>query len=242
MKTFKIFEVIKILKMNPVSIQELCVLNSVSDKTIYRYIRNLRENGFVIQKSFGKYSIVSVKNSDEKSFCEKCSQEFDLKVINRLRESCCSCHKARFNYLSPRYENKFHVEVFCADIIEIRKRYYLVGYDLLEKSFKEYRLDRITELRIFPEINQNIKSKLITISFLILPEMSKHYEGQFDDYEIIDMPDDTKKVTMKIHSYFRAKKILFSYLDQIKIIEPKDFADDCLETLKSMTKNYCLKN
>ncbi|MDD4527946.1 MAG: WYL domain-containing protein [Candidatus Margulisbacteria bacterium] len=242
MKIFKIFEVIKALKEEQLSIEELSNLCSVSEKTIYRYIRNLRDNGFVIKKSFGKYSIISVKNSDEKTFCEKCSQEFDLKVINRLRDSCCGCHKIKFNYLSPRYEKKFQVEAFCVDIIEIRKRYYLVGYDMSDKVFKEYRLDRMSELRIFPEINQNIKSKLIKISFFILPELAKHYEGQFDDYEVIDLLDGTKKVNMQIHSFFRAKKILFSYLEQIKIIEPKEFAEDCLRTLKEMTKNYCLKN
>lgn len=242
MKTVKIFQVIKTLKEKPLSLKELTELCSVSNKTIYRYIRDLKENGFVIVKNFGKYSILSVKISDEKSFCEKCSQEFDLKVINRLRESCCSCHKARFNYLSPRHENHFLVDVFCADVIEIRKRCYLVGYDLAEKVFKEYRLDRISDLRIFPEINPTIKKKFIQISFLILPDMAKHYEGQFDDYDVVDLPDGTKRVEMKIHSYFRAKKILFSYLDQIKIVEPKEFADDCLKTLKNMTKNYCLKN
>jgi predicted DNA-binding transcriptional regulator YafY len=232
---------LKLLKQKPFLIKELSKEIKVSDKTTYRYIRDLKENGFVFQKTFGKYFIVSVKKSEERAFCEKFSQEFDKKILNKLRESSVSCHKARFNYLSPRYHNLFQVDVFCVDVIEIRKRFYLVGYDKAERIFKEYRIDRISDLRIFPEINKSIKDKLYQISFLLLPELSKHYEGQFDDYNILDLPDGTKKVTMRIHSFFRAKKILFSYLDQIQILEPLDFAEDCLKTLKEMTKNFCLK-
>jgi predicted DNA-binding transcriptional regulator YafY len=241
-KIKNVFQLTKLLKENKYSISELSKLCKVSEKTVYRYIQNLKENGYTIQKEYNKYYIVCVKNSDEKTFCEKYSQEFDLKLLNSLRASCCLCHKMKFSYLSPRYSEKLQVKAIGLDVMDIKKRHYLIGFDEDEKIFKEYRIDRMSKVIILPEIDRTIKEKLLQITFLILPETAKYYEGQFDDYQVEALSDGSKKVTMKIHSYFRAKKILFSYLDQIKIIEPKEFADDCIKTLKEMTKNYFLKN
>ena len=102
---------------------------------------------------------------------------------------------------------------------------------------KEFRLDRIIDL-IFNADRLKGQYSLLPSVFIVKKEFASNFACPFIiENKALAITGDTL-YNVKVHSYFRAHRMLMEYLDNITVIEPKEFRDDYLDTLKRMVKQY----
>ncbi|HCT84703.1 MAG TPA: hypothetical protein DF296_05840, partial [Candidatus Margulisbacteria bacterium] len=66
----------------------------------------------------------------------------------------------------------------------------------------------------------------------------KHFECPFQIREQTVLENGEEQYRVSVHSYFRAKKMLFEYMDQVVVLGPEEFVRDYLETVRNIVSNY----
>ncbi len=158
------------------------------------------------------------------------------------------------------YEDKpSHRTVHAIALKEYRSRWYLMAINDKDDIVKSFGLDRISQLSISPNksnkrpqvdieekykhcfgiiCGDNEEPEQIVLSFTpfqgqYIKSMPLHYSQKI----LIDN-DNEYRIELKLHATHDLKMEILSMGDQVKVIQPKWFADEIKETLECSLENY----
>lgn len=241
-KTKSVLTILTELMQGPKPFEEILRLFDppISRATAFRYLKSLREVRLIELKN-KVYMFVYPKQKKKIEAAIKPFDKNSLPLNSYILKQCELAirfqHISEIVYKSPRFDGKLSVKIVPFHIYAINNRFYLIALDMQEQVLKEYRIDRILKIIIYPEINQtNIQSLMSEIEFIVHDEAAKHYEPAFYDYQIHRLGNGDIKVKAKIHSLFRAKRLLLSYGENITVLSPAQLKNDYEQTIKKIGK------
>jgi len=212
---------------------------SVSRETVYRYVRTLSALGFEVQKDEGKYHLLAEQGETfgiKDLFVSKSSPGCG-NIITLINRGLAYGLPARLDYLSPRYDEVLTLQVKLIDLVRIKNKVYLIAKDLVDEVVKELRVDRIKTLVLGHSVTRKGMGEL-EIVFKVKSDLVKHFECPFQIREQTVLENGEEQYRVSVHSYFRAKKMLFEYMDQVVVLGPEEFVRDYLETVRNIVSNY----
>ena len=142
---------------------------------------------------------------------------------------------------------------------EFKNRWYVLANDMKDKQVKSFALDRLSDLEITKRkfqmpndfnVNEHYKYCFGIISpndnpleevILSFTEEQGKYIKTLPLHHTQEILVDTKKefrIKLQLYITHDFKMELLSYGDQVKVIEPKSFAEDIKKTLKDAVKRY----
>lgn len=160
----------------------------------------------------------------------------DFGMLDELFRHTKEKRQIKFLYNSPRGP-KIEVELALDKIGLSSGKVYIYGTNVKQKEYAFFQLSRIIEI-----LDVNIKP--IDVSdierFRVkyeLKSLSPQYKLS-DDEKIVEINNDSIIVEMESSSKFILKQKIMEYGSMCKVLEPEDFRQDIIDTLKRMREGY----
>ncbi|MDD5456751.1 MAG: WYL domain-containing transcriptional regulator [Candidatus Margulisbacteria bacterium] len=244
-KTENIFNLLNMLKDNPLGLTDIIKefksrhKISLSRETIYRYLRVLQDLGYKISLINKKYeiSVTNLSSDCVRKLFDRNPTVFNNNLISRIKEGIRHQLEAVVVYKSPRYEKEIKLNVDLLDIVSIKNKIYMLARDCEDKTIKEFRLDRIAEIKLNAD-KKITDRKNLPIKFIVKKELAQTFYSPFVNSTGKKLKNGDLEFEAEVHSYFRAKKILAEYLDQVVVTGPAEFKKEFVQTLDKMRGNY----
>lgn len=212
-----------------------------SKSTFYRDLQVLKEAGLVEKREGDVYYLAQrpVNDSSADSPFQKEPLQVNEELLALCQRSLRFHNRLYITYISPRYDGELPFKLAPIELCAINNRLYLVALDQVDGQVKEFRLDRIQSIQFMPDIVQpQIDQLYHTIRFRIKGELINHYEPAFREFRKSRLLDGRIEYEAKIHSLFRAKRLLISYGPDLEVIEPLELRNDIKQWLADLRNLY----
>ena len=163
-------------------------------------------------------------------------KRYNLSFIRELQYDCKCQRTLNFLYESPASNRVSEKHVIAQKIVYKNNKVYLYGYDSGMKEFVTLNISRIKKILFKHENNENINSNSLTVKFKL---RDFGFMGLSDEEEILSgSAADGYIVEGKYHNHFVAVQRILSFGPNCTVIEPADFRNDIICSLRSMRKIY----
>ncbi len=193
---------------------------------------------FVFEK-FARNLAVRTKNDELAAAVDKISlfKGIDFLLLEELFKYADNKRQIRFLYNSPKGK-KIEVELVIDKLDILNNKIYLFGTNINYKEYSYFKVSRILKI---------INVSLNTIDFGKVTPFKVKYElkslaPEFklsNDEKILAIRDDSIIVEMEALNKFILKQKIMSYGNYCTVLEPADFREDIISTLKRMREEYC---
>lgn len=160
----------------------------------------------------------------------------DLGMLQKIFDYANSKQQIKFLYNSPR-GSKIEVELLLDKVGISNGKVYVYGTNTKYKQYSYFMVSRIVEiLDVKPmslDISQVEKFKIKYELKFLTPQYKLS-----DDEKIVEINDDSIIVEMESSSKFILKQKIMEYGPLCKVLEPEDFRQDIINTLKRMREEY----
>lgn len=160
----------------------------------------------------------------------------DKKILKELIQCCDKKLQVKISYKSPKSGIK-DIDI-VTDKIEIREgKIYLCGYGFEYNEYGIFLIDRIKQIKEIKEAEE-LPQDLKEIRVVYKIEASDKDIKLSDNEKIIKK--QRNKVFIEVHSYnkFMLKQKFLELADECVIVEPEDFKQEFIKTLKDMKAGY----
>ncbi len=157
-------------------------------------------------------------------------------LVEKLIDYTQKKYQITFIYNSPKRE-KVEIEIVADKLGISNGKVYLFGTNVKYQEYSYFQLQRITDI---------IQVKTNTIDVSNIPIYNIKYELNgltpdvklSDDEKIIEINDNSVVVEVTSPNKFMIKQKILSYGPLCKVLEPADFREEIIETLKKMREGY----
>lgn len=178
------------------------------------------------------------------------SSESEKKKFEDLKDALTLCRSISFKYYNL-YGDKTTRVVNPLKLIFKQKDWYLLGYCLMRKDYRMFKIYRMKNLEItnngFDRDKYNLEdvnlsyqytAPLITLKILLAPEIKYRAYNEFDSKDIIPREDGNFEITFEALEDEWLYNYIISFGPYIKIIEPSYINDLIKKRLEEILESY----
>jgi len=206
---------------------------------VYKMIsKTLDISELILLEKFLQKLVINIKNEKFAEAITRVSvlSGLDLNLLEELSSHCRKSNQIVLSYNSPR-SNKTKVELICEKLGLENGKVYLYGTNVEHKQSSYFPVSRIIGVdEIKLQKNTDLKLEDITIKYEIttnLPEL------QLKSFEKLLSTDKNKTIIEATYSNkFVLTQRILSFGSNCKVLEPKSFVNEIVETLKQMRAGY----
>jgi len=160
----------------------------------------------------------------------------DFDLLHNLFKYAQDKQQIQFIYNSPR-GSKIEVELVVDKIGLSNGKVYVYGTNAKYKQYSYFMVSRIAEI-VAVKLNSLDVSQVEKIKVKYeLKSLTPEYKLS-DEEKILEIHDDSIIVEMESSSKFMIKQRIMEYGPRCKVLEPADFRDDIVNTIKRMREAY----
>ena len=203
-------------------------------------IKNISIEELIMLEKFLRKLAAYIQNEDFQSALKKVSPlaDYDTTLLENLLVCCKKKNQIVLEYNSPRSGIKT-TELVCEKMDFDNNRLYLYGTSIdynQETYLQARRIRKIREIKLHKSENLDIKE--IKVLFEVNANMQ---EIQLKDNEkLISINNGKPLIEARSSNKFMLKQRVLSFGSCCKVIEPADFKNDIITTLKDMRAEYTL--
>ncbi len=206
---------------------------------IYRIIlKTIDIKGLFDFESFLRRLVDKTNNEELLSALDKVSvfKGVDFEMIQNLFKYSADKQQIKFLYNSPR-GSKVEIELIVDKIGLSNGKVYVYGTNTKYKQYSYFMISRILEILDVGPISLDV-SQLEKIKVRYeLKSLTPQYKLS-DEEKIVEIHDDSIVVEMESSSKFILKQKIMEYGPLCRVLEPEDFRNDIIATLKRMREEY----
>ena len=207
-------------------------------KRVYNKIKNNLSINALIQydKLFKKIAEhVCDENQKQELYGISSLKHFDIDKIRELEDDCKNKRILKLIYKAPVTNKELEKEIAAEKIIYRNDKIYLLGFDLNLKENIMFHLNRIRKI-LSRDDGNNISYKTTTIKF----KLKDFGINGLNDDETILSGNITEGFIIegKYHNEFLAIQRILSFGARCTVIEPDDFKEKIIDSLKKMKEIY----
>ena len=217
-------------------------INEEELSLLKRTFNKLKENTDIslllsYDELFKKISeFVSDKDIKEKLYWITPLKNYSRDIVDKLNEACQKHKTVKILYKTPASPKETEIEIITDKVILQNNKLYLYGIDKNSKQAIYLNIRRILKFLSQSDSNDNVTVSPVTVKFLLhelgipgLEESEKILSGDLDNGFIIEG---------KYHNEFFAIQRILSFGSKCIVLEPNDFKDKVIDTLKKMKEIY----
>ena len=217
-------------------------INEEELSLLKRTFNKLKENTDIslllsYDELFKKISeFVSDKDIIEKLYWITPLKNYSRDIVDKLNEACQKHKTVKILYKTPASPKETEIEIITDKVILQNNKLYLYGIDKNSKQAIYLNIRRILKFLSQSDSNDNVTVSPVTVKFLLhelgipgLEESEKILSGDLDNGFIIEG---------KYHNEFFAIQRILSFGSKCIVLEPNDFKDKVIDTLKKMKEIY----
>ena len=217
-------------------------INDEELSLLKRTFNKLKENTDIslllsYDELFKKISeFVSDKDIKEKLYWITPLKNYSRDIVDKLNEACQKHKTVKILYKTPASPKETEIEIITDKVILQNNKLYLYGIDKNSKQAIYLNIRRILKFLSQSDSNDNVTVSPVTVKFLLhelgipgLEESEKILSGDLDNGFIIEG---------KYHNEFFAIQRILSFGSKCIVLEPNDFKDKVIDTLKKMKEIY----
>ncbi len=201
-------------------------------------IKNISIEELIMLENFLRKLSSCIKSDDFKSSLIKASPlaDFDTKLLEDLLACCAKKNQIVLEYNSPRSGIKT-IELICEKLDFDNNKLYLYGTGIdynQETYLQTKRIIKIREIKLHKSENLDIKE--IKVLFEVNADVQ---ELQLKDNEkLVSINNGKPLIEAKSSNKFILKQRVLSFGSCCRVLEPTDFRNDIIRTLKNMRAEY----
>ena len=216
------------------SIEEVAII-----KRAYNKIKNSLNTEELIQyyELFNKIAEQLLDNDAKKDLLNiSVINDSNVEKIKKFTEDCKYVKTLTILYKAPLEKEKTKKNIIALRFIYQNEKFYLYGYDIDLKKSITLNYSRIKEVLSETINDQNMISESVSVTFKLinfgiqgLNENENIIKGDFKNGYIIEG---------KYHNKFIALQRILSFGSDCEVIEPSDFKEKIIESLKKIREVY----
>lgn len=206
---------------------------------IYKGIsKTLDISELILLEKFLRKLDANIKNEKLTNTLAKVSilSGLNVKLLEDLFSCCRRKNQIVLSYNSPRSSNT-KVEIICEKLGLENGKLYLYGTNLKHKQSSYFPVSRIIcidEIKLIK--TEDIKLEELIVRYEI---KSDYPELQLKEFEKLISTDNNKTIIEATHSNkFVLTQRILSFGSECKVLEPKSFVNEIVDTLKTMRAGY----
>ena len=161
----------------------------------------------------------------------------DFDLLEELFKYADNKRQISFLYNSPRGK-KVEIELLIDKLGLSNNKVYLYGTNVNYEQYSYFRVSRILKILNVSIANMDLtKVPAIKVKYR-LKSLTPEFKLS-EDEKIVEIQDDSIIVEMESSNKFIMKQQIMSYGSYCTVLEPADFREDIINTLKRMRKEYC---
>lgn len=161
----------------------------------------------------------------------------DFDLLEELFKYADNKRQISFLYNSPKGK-KVEIELLIDKLGLSNNKVYLYGTNVNYEQYSYFRVSRILKILNVSIANMDLtKVPAIKVKYR-LKSLTPEFKLS-EDEKIVEIQDDSIIVEMESSNKFIMKQKIMSYGSYCTVLEPADFREDIINTLKRMRKEYC---
>lgn len=163
-------------------------------------------------------------------------KKFSIDKIKELQEDCLYKRNLKLLYKTPTSNKEIEKEIIAENIVFRNDKFYLFGYDLNLKENIMFHINRITKILSRNNNDGNFSNNSTIVKF----KLKNFGTSGLNDNETIIGGDIANGVIIegKYHNEFLAIQRILSFGVNCTVIEPNDFKEKIIDSLKKMKEIY----
>jgi len=207
-------------------------------KKVYKYARVNADFNTILNfhKLFEKIAIhICDEETKEALLGISILKYYNMNIINELIEDCKFKNIVQLVYKKPNVAKILSKEIIAQKIVYKNDKVYLYGQDFKKRDPIILNLRRLRSIIGRRKLDNNIEVHETIIKFLL--KNIKENDLGFEE-EIIEKLNEGYIIEGHYHNDFIAMQKILSLGDRCIVIEPIDFKNKIVDTIKEMRKTY----
>lgn len=205
---------------------------------IYKTISKTVEiNELIMLERFFRKIAKYIKNPEFAETFEKISilTGLDLDLIEQLQDCCKKRLQIVLLYNSPRSGHK-EIEIICEKIAFENNKLYVYGTSLDFNQYGYFLISRVMQIKEIKLDKANLDIQELVIKYELISNPQELHLA--DNEKILEVNDNRILIEIRSSNKFMLRQRILSFGNICKVIEPTDFKNELVETLKQMRAEY----
>lgn len=205
---------------------------------IYKTIsRTIDIDELILLKKFFRKIASYIKNPEFTETFSKISilTGLDIEMLENLLQCCNKKQQIVLNYNSPRSGHK-EIEIVCDKLGFENNKLYIYGNCLDYSDYGYFLVSRIIDIKEIKNNSKNFDTEEIVVKYELLANQQEIQLN--DDEKLLEVNNNKVLIELKSSNKFRLKQRILSLGSTCKVIEPEEFKQEIIETLKRMRQEY----